>query len=108
MCFLGRYIRLVAVCAVLFCGTADVCGQADLLDDAIEEAICGMDFDDVSDGLSICGEMRVSAEMMTAFVRRHNPDFDHSIARRCGILSGDCRDGVVQVQRWHGDDGRRS
>ena len=80
MCFLGRYIRLVAVCAVLFCGTADVCGQADLLDDAIEEAICGMDFDDVSDGLSIGGEMRVSAEMMTAFVRRHNPDFDHSIA----------------------------
>ena len=58
-------------------------GQSDLLDVAIEEAICGMDFDVVSDSLSICGDVRVDAERMTAFVRRHNPKFDQAIAEAC-------------------------
>lgn len=54
----------------------------DSLDEAIEAEIEGIDFSDLDDlnDYAICGVSRISPEVMTAFVRRHNADFDQEIA----------------------------
>ena len=50
----------------------------DSLDEAIESEIEGIDFSDMSDigDCAIMGETAVEAEVLTAFVVRHNPGFD--------------------------------
>ncbi len=54
----------------------------DSLDEAIEAEIEGIDFSDLDDvnDYAICGQSRISPEAMTAFVRKHNADFDQEIA----------------------------
>lgn len=54
----------------------------DSLDEAIESEIEGIDFSDMS-GVSdyaISGDAILCAEVLTAFVRCHNPSFDHEIS----------------------------
>lgn len=53
------------------------------LDEAIESEIEGIDFSDMSSvgDYAICGMPVVDADALTAFVRRHNPSFDHEISQ---------------------------
>ena len=52
------------------------------LDEAIEAEIEGIDFSDMSDvdEFAIRGRSLIAPDVMTAFVRRYNADFDHEIA----------------------------
>lgn len=96
--------RLIALALTLMLGAAThaAAGRDDVVEMSIDEAI-DMAYDeyirDVSPdalrpyaAMSICGESEIDAELMTRFVRRHNPDFDPGIAsefisagRRYGI-----------------------
>lgn len=62
----------------------DVVLEYDLLDDAIENEIAGIDFSDMNgiDDYAICGRSTVDPEVLTAFVRQFNSDFDSEIAER--------------------------
>lgn len=53
------------------------------LDEAIETELEGIDFSDLDsvDDFSICSRSKLSPEILTEFVRRHNPKFDPEIAR---------------------------
>lgn len=53
------------------------------LDEAIEAELEGVDFSDMEgvDDFLICSRSKVSAEQLTAFVRRHNKKFDDEIAK---------------------------
>lgn len=67
----------------------DVIAKYDLLDEAIENEIDGIDFSDM-DGVAdyaICGVPTVEAEYLTEFVRRFNPSFDSKIAENYIELS---------------------
>ncbi len=66
----------------------------DSLDEAIESELEGIDFSDMEgvDDFLICSRSKVDAETLTAFVRRHNKNFEQEIAesyleigRRYGI-----------------------
>lgn len=54
----------------------------DSLDEAIESEIEGIDFSDLSglNDFTISGEAALCADELTAFVRCHNPSFDHAIS----------------------------
>ena len=76
------YIMLMSVGMLPFVATGQDIVLYDSLDEAIEAEIEGIDFSDMSevDEFAICGYSIVPAEVMTAFVRRHNTDFDPEIA----------------------------
>ena len=79
-----KILTVALVASLSLCAVAqdDAVISYSSLDEAIEAEIEGIDFSDMSevDEFAICGYSIVPAEVMTAFVRRHNADFDPEIA----------------------------
>ena len=88
--FSGILVAGLMVVGCVFGATAQAQAQVDAqdipvyesLDEAIEAELEGIDFSDMDgvDDFLICSRSKVKAEMLTAFVRRYNKNFDHEIS----------------------------